>query len=85
MMVVRGMVVIVVMLIRRMAFKQMDVSMAHELADQVKDSQRDQRAAGNERKVLANAAVNRHAAPNNQSSKRRGEENMTHPGETGNS
>lgn len=58
----------------RMAPEQMNVAAsAPDLANKIKKSERNQRAAGQVGKRVANPAVDSHAAPHNQYSKRGGE------------
>ena|ERR1700730_17796977 len=56
---------------------------ASELTNQVKGSQRNERAAGQEWKRVADPAVDCHAAPHHQHSEQSGEQNVTRAGESG--
>ena len=61
--------------------EQMNVSVsAFDLANEIKNSQSNQRTARQERKRIADPAVDGHAAPNNQHPERGGEEDVTGAG-----
>src|SRR6059058_2186906 len=70
---------------RSVRAKQVNVSVtARDLANKIKNSQRDERAASQIRKGFADPAVDRHSTPDHDDSERSGEQSVTGAGETRN-
>ena len=78
-------VIMIMLVMVRMTSEQMNVPMAAlDLANEIENPKRDQRATGQKRKCPADPAVNRNPAPNHQHSERSREQSVARSREAGN-